>query len=140
MGRKENFFEEHTRRRVSPGCFFPLTKFKTMTIKIQLSDAAYEQMLRNKTRVQGTIGLVSPTEGNFNEHRRCHGAGTHTACRAFRKLTHGRITMSEGMVHMHLAIDRAEADIDPGMVIFDDAEAARQFVEEQIFNEEEGNA
>ncbi len=107
-----------------------------MTITIQISDSAYEQMLKNKTRVQGTIGLVNPTEGNFNEHHKNWNAGEGAPRPAFKKLTHGRISMTRGTVRMSIAIDRAETNVDPAMVIFDDAEAARYFVQEQCRGEE----
>lgn len=43
-----------------------------MTINLQISDTAYRRLLAGHGRIQGTIGLVSPTEGNFNEHARQH--------------------------------------------------------------------
>ena len=39
-----------------------------MTIKLQLPDAVYASLLKGNARVQGTIALVSPREGNFNVH------------------------------------------------------------------------
>lgn len=41
-----------------------------MIIQLQLSDKTYERLLASGSRLQGTIGLVSPNEGNFNEHVR----------------------------------------------------------------------
>jgi len=41
-----------------------------MTIKLQLPDAVYASLLKGNARVQGTIALVSPREGNFNVHSR----------------------------------------------------------------------
>ena len=41
-----------------------------MTINLQISDTVYRRLLAGHGRIQGTIGLVSPTEGNFNEHVR----------------------------------------------------------------------
>ena len=40
-----------------------------MEVKIQISDSVYAQLLNGTGRIRGTIGLVSPTEGNFSEHR-----------------------------------------------------------------------
>ena len=37
-----------------------------MEIKVQISDKAYGRLMSSGSRIQGTIGLVSPTEGNFN--------------------------------------------------------------------------
>ena len=50
--------------------FFSQIQFKIMTIKIQLADNVYKALLAGGNRIQGSIGLVSPTEGNFNAHRR----------------------------------------------------------------------
>ena len=41
-----------------------------MNINLQLSDAAYKRLISGGSRIQGTIGLTSPTEGNFNEHNK----------------------------------------------------------------------
>lgn len=44
-----------------------------MEIRLQISDGAYQRMMAHGGRVQGTIGLVNPQEGNFNEHMRRDG-------------------------------------------------------------------
>ena len=41
-----------------------------MEIKIQLADNVYKALMSGGNRIQGSIGLISPTEGNFNAHRR----------------------------------------------------------------------
>ena len=41
-----------------------------MEVKIQISDAVYANLLKGEKRIQGTLGLVNPTEGNFNAHQR----------------------------------------------------------------------
>ena len=48
-----------------------------MTIKLQLSDASYQRLIKTGSRIQGTIGLINPKEGNFNEHNKnsCTSSG-----------------------------------------------------------------
>ena len=41
-----------------------------MEIKLQLPDAVYASLLKGNTRIQGSIALVSPREGNFNAHHK----------------------------------------------------------------------
>ena len=43
-----------------------------MNITLQLSDAAYQRLISSGSRIQGTIGLINPTEGNFSEHKKGH--------------------------------------------------------------------
>ena len=59
-----------------------------MIIQLQLSDKTYERLLASGSRLQGTIGLVSPNEGNFNEHVRhtSNGNGDYK----YIRLRHGR--------------------------------------------------
>lgn len=60
-----------------------------MTINLQISDTVYRRLLAGHGRIQGTIGLVSPTEGNFNEHvRQAPVPGT-----KYIKLRHGRASV-----------------------------------------------
>ena len=47
-------------------------QFKIMNINLQISDSVYKALLAGGNRIQGSIGLVSTTEGNFNAHRRTH--------------------------------------------------------------------
>ena len=41
-----------------------------MIVNIQISDSAYAQLLNGTKRLQGTLALVNPTEGNFHEHNK----------------------------------------------------------------------
>ena len=41
-----------------------------MNITLQISDAAYQRLVSTGSRIQGTIGLINPMEGNFSEHRK----------------------------------------------------------------------
>ena len=70
-----------------------------MYIKIQISDATYASLLNGTSRIQGSIGLVNPTEGNFNAHRRWRAKpGTQ-----YMKLPHGRISVTDEDVRMNSA-------------------------------------
>ena len=71
-----------------------------MTINLQISDTAYRRLLAGHGRIQGTIGLVSPTEGNFNEHaRQAPTPGT-----KYIKLRHGRASVGNERVRLTLNI------------------------------------
>ena len=96
-----------------------------MTIKLQLPDAVYESLLKGNARVQGTIALVSPTEGNFNVHNRKR---EHPA-REYRKLPHGRVSMSEESVRLTLNINLDEAHVCPADIIIYESATASNFVE-----------
>ena len=102
-----------------------LTLFKAMTIKLQLPDAVYASLLKGNARVQGTIALVSPREGNFNVHNRKR---EHPA-REYRKLPHGRVSMSEESVRLTLNINLDEAHVCPADIIIYESATASNFVE-----------
>lgn len=96
-----------------------------MNITLQISDATYASLLNGTKRIQGTLALVNPTEGNFNEH--------HRTCRSnpdsrYLKLPHGRITVTEENVRMHLLIKRDECII-PAQAIEAESNLASNFVE-----------
>ena len=96
-----------------------------MTILLQLSDAAYQRLMANGSRIQGTIGLTSPTEGNFNEHNKSRNASTGP----YRKLPHGRARITEPNVHFNLRIALDETDILPAQAIEDESRQASAFVD-----------
>ena len=96
-----------------------------MDIKLQISDSVYKALLAGGNRIQGSIGLVSPTEGNFNAHRR--SLGEHPDTR-YIKLAHGRGSVSEGRVSLTLRIDRSETDVVPYEVIDTESCQASDFV------------
>ena len=52
-----------------------------MEIKIQISDAVYAKLLNGTSRFQGSIGLVSPTEGKAGAPD--HG---HDLCREWHQM------------------------------------------------------
>ena len=102
-----------------------LTLFKTMTIKLQLPDDVYASLMKGNARMQGTIALVSPREGNFNVHSRKRNP----SAREYRKLPHGRVSMNEESVRLTLNINLDESSIRPADVIVYESAKASNFVE-----------
>ena len=91
---------------------------------IQISDVDYASLLNGSSRIQGSIGLVSPTEGNFNAHRRTRSKpGTQ-----YMRLPHGKVSVSDDNVRMHLLISRDEM-IDAPQAILGESIDASNFVE-----------
>ena len=69
--------------------------------------------------------MVNPNEGNFNAYLR------HTYSKPsgkFMKLPHGRVSMDENHVRMHLKIDYAEQVI-PARVIEAESNMASSFID-----------
>ena len=96
-----------------------------MEVKIQINDATYASLLNGTTRIQGSIGLVSPTEGNFNAHNKTWRPNPDAR---YLKLPHGRITVTEEKVRMNLYIRRDECII-PAQAIEAESNLASNFVE-----------
>ena len=96
-----------------------------MTIKIQIADSVYKALLAGSNRIQGSIGLVNPSEGNFNAHRRSLGERPDTK---YIKLAHGRASVTEERVSLTLRIDRKETDVVPYEVIDTESCQASDFV------------
>ena len=95
-----------------------------MYIKVQINDATYASLLNGTSRIQGSIGLVNPTEGNFNVHRRYRPKpGTQ-----YMRLPHGRVSVNDEKIRMHLCIARDEW-VDVPQAILDESEEASDFVE-----------
>lgn len=100
-----------------------------MEIRLQIPDNAYQRLVSHGGRIQGTIGLVSPNEGNFNEHRRYsprEDGGT------YRRLKHGRVSVSPEKIRMTLCIKMDRADICPSEAIENESREASGFVGEVI--------
>ena len=97
---------------------------RVMTIKLQISDAVYASLMKGNTRVQGTIALVSPREGNFNVHNRTRNHPR----REYRKLPHGRISMSSENLRLTLSVDFDEYGIHPAQVLIDESITASQYI------------
>lgn len=97
-----------------------------MTVNIQISDAVYASLLNGTKRIQGTLALVNPTEGNFNEHRRNWRPQPGTK---YMRLPHGRITVTDESVRMRINISVDEAGIVPSQIILDESGRASDFVD-----------
>lgn len=95
-----------------------------MTIQLQLPDAVYASLLNGTARVQGTIALVNPNEGNFNAHQR----HTQSPLRKYIKLPHGRASINNDSVRLSLHIGLDEANVHPGIAILDESLRASDFV------------
>ncbi len=95
-----------------------------MNINLQVADSVYQQLISGTARIQGSIGLVSPTEGNFNAHRRNRAPmGGHSM-----KLPHGKVSMDEAKVRMYLYIARTE-QVEPAKTIEAESLMACDFVD-----------
>lgn len=95
-----------------------------MTILLQISDKDYQSLVASNHRLQGSIGLVSPTEGNFNAHRRADREDLPTR---YMKLAHGRATVTPMKTRLTLEIDRGEG-VAPYQVIDRESQLAADFV------------
>ena len=96
-----------------------------MEVKIQLSDSAYAQLLNGTKRLQGTLALASPTEGNFHEHNKTWRPKPGAK---YMKLPHGRVTMSDESVRMNLQIRRDESIV-PARAIEAESSMASSFID-----------
>ena len=95
-----------------------------MNVMIQINDVDYASLLNGSSRIQGSIGLVSPTEGNFNAHQRTRSKpGTQ-----YMRLPHGKVSVSDDNVRMHLCISRDEMIV-PAQAILGESIDASNFVE-----------
>ena len=97
-----------------------------MNVTIQISDATYASLLNGTKRIQGTLALVNPTEGNFNAHNKTWKAKPGTR---YMRLSHGRVTVNDENVRMTLHISADEANVIPSQIILDESEQASDFVD-----------
>lgn len=102
-----------------------------MNITIQLSDRAYQRLLSSGSRLQGTIKLTSPTEGNFNEHIR-HTPENGSDNSKYIRLRHGRVSVNENRVRFTLHIGLDEAGIIPSEAIENESLEASCFVDDAL--------
>ena len=100
-------------------------QLKIMEIKIQLADNVYKTLMSGGNRIQGSLGLVSPKEGNFNAHRRAEYMRPDMK---YIKLAHGRASVTDERVSLTLRIDRRETDVVPFEVIEVESQEASDFV------------
>ena len=109
--------------------FLSQNNLRIMIVNIQISDAVYASLLNGTKRIQGTLALVNPTEGNFNEHNRTWRQKPGTK---YMKLPHGRVTVSDENVRMRINISVDEANIIPSQIILDESEQASDFVDTNL--------
>ena len=96
-----------------------------MNVTIQISDATYASLLNGNKRIQGTLALVNPNEGNFHEHQRTWRPKPGTQ---YMRLPHGKISVCDDNVRMHLCISRDEL-VDAPQAILGESIDASNFVE-----------
>lgn len=85
-----------------------------MKITLQLSDKVYQQLVASGNRIQGSLGLVSPTEGNFNAHTRHVSVDDRDM---MHKMAHGRIRISSRRTSVRLWFDHEQELIDVPVAI-----------------------
>lgn len=95
-----------------------------MNIQITISDNLYARLVNGTCRVQGTLGLVSPMEGNFNEHHKSRARKEDK----FIKLPHGKASVGEDVVKLSLVLDRKEAGLVASEAILCESRWASEFV------------
>ena len=99
-----------------------------MYINLQLPDSTYQRLISGSSRIRGSIGYVSPTEANFNEHAR----NTPAPGSLHLKLPHRRASVSKKNVRLSLVVDLNETDILPAQAIEDESRQASGFID-QVF-------
>lgn len=100
-----------------------------MIIKVQIADNVYKALIASGNRIQGSLALVNPMEGNFNAYRRTECAQSRTR---FIKLPHGRASVSNERVSLTLRIDRRETGVAPYEIIDTESYQASDFVYSNI--------
>lgn len=99
-----------------------------MYIKIQINDSTYASLLNGTGRIKGSIGLISPTEGNFNAYS-CQQPRLNTR---YIRLPHGRVSVNKENVRLTLHIGLEESNVLPAQVILSESELASDFVDANI--------
>lgn len=102
-----------------------------MNINLQISDSTYQALVSKGARIKGSIGLVSPTEGNFNEHR--HSATTEGS--KVIRLAHGRASVNDSKVRLTLCVNLKEENVMPAQAIVDESLQAGEFIDRVIDEE-----
>ena len=108
-----------------PQCLCVKNETHIMNINLQISDSAYQRLVSTGSRIQGTIGLINPTEGNFSEHKK---SGARPGTKSI-KLRHGRASVGDTQVRLTLRIGLDEVDVIPSQVIEDESKEASAFIE-----------
>lgn len=118
-------FSKQKAERWPPSQILSLTKFITMYVKIQIADSVYQQLVSGNKRIQGTLALSNPTEGNFNAHKK---TWQHKPGMRYLKLPHGRVTVCDENVRMNLHIKREECLV-PARTIEAESNMASSFID-----------
>ena len=100
-----------------------------MKLLLHISDADYRELIAKPRRLRGSIGLISLKEASFNRHS---DGNPHAGAYRFRKLRHGRVSITDECVRLTLNIVRSETDICASECIDDESREASDFVFEQI--------
>ena len=120
-------FSQNKSRKVAtfPKIFLSQNFIITMYIKIQIADSVYQQLVSGNKRIQGTLALSNPTEGNFNAHKK---TWQHKPGMRYLKLPHGRVTVCDENVRMNLHIKREECLV-PARTIEAESNMASSFID-----------
>ena len=101
-----------------------------MEIILHVSDADYRDLMGGGHRLRGSIGILNAKEATFNRH---HQDGRPKAPGyRFKKLTHGRISVTDERVRLSLSIDRKEAGVCASECIYVESAAASRFVSGEV--------
>lgn len=100
-----------------------------MIIKLILSDADYRKIMASTRRVDGTIGVISPSEFDFRAFNRA----TPSTKPAYRELRtrHGWARVSPEVVKVQIRVKRTE-ESDPSGIIYDEGDEAAVFVSANV--------
>lgn len=100
-----------------------------MEITLQINDSVYESLVAGGGRVRGSIGLVSPREGNFNEYSR---QPAEQAGGRYIRLRHGKACVNRNRVTLRLSIGLNEEQICPSETIEQESREASTFVDSTL--------
>ena len=96
-----------------------------MNVSIQINDATYAKLLSGNRRIQGTLALANPNEGNFNAHNKTWKPKPGTQ---YMRLPHGKVSVTDDDVRMNLRISRDEM-VNAPQAIMGESMDASNFVE-----------
>ena len=96
-----------------------------MNVTIQINDATYAKLLSGNRRIQGTLALANPNEGNFNAHNKTWKPKPGTQ---YMLMPHGKVSVTDDDVRMHLRISRDEM-VNAPQAIMGESMDASNFVE-----------
>lgn len=95
-----------------------------MEVKIQIADSVYAELLNGNKRIKGSIGLVSPKEGNFNAWRKSQVQPTIQ----YMKLPHGKVGVNDTHVYLTMKMGVSERQ-SPAFIIQEESRIASSFVD-----------